>query len=457
MLAKNLLADDGVIFISIDDNEQANLKLLCDEIFGEGNFVEDFIFVKNSGGSLSKTTLTRHEYILCYGKNTKDLSNHQIFYMKKPAFDDVNNLITECKNTGLSIEQAEQRLKKFYRDNQSLKGITLYNKIDDKWQVFRELPMTAPNNNYYDVIHPITKKAVKTPVRGWSWSKETMKQKIKEGVVSFGKDENSVPRQKLYLYEAEKEHKRSTINLDQSEGNKQLSSIMGTNNMFDNPKPLSLLHYLFQNSDINSLILDFFAGSGTTGQAVMQLNAEDGGNRKFILCQIDEPIKEDKPAYIFCKDNKLPPAISSITCERLNRAGEKVKEAGGLLNDKLDVGYKVFDLVQSPHLDLEENEQMTMFDNEALTPLDRIYNLIFKIGIDDPAIEPQEILKDCLYLCESAGIKNYYITNSQELDKKENRDSLKKAILEGNVYIDGWTATLTTTLQEQKEKIQIIF
>ena len=168
-------------------------------------------------------------------------------------------------------------------------------------------------------------------------------------------------------------------------------------------------------------------------------------NRKFILCQIDEPIQNKKPGYHFCMDNGLPPVISSITIERINRAGNKIKEQSRLVNNDLDIGYKVFELTDAPDTTLRDDGQIDVIDNITLTPFDRIINLIFKVGVDNPAIVPQEIVKDCLYRIGS----NYYITDSIKLDNAKNRMLLKDALQPGNnVYVDGWTATLNTTLSE---------
>ena len=137
-------------------------------------------------------------------------------------------------------------------------------------------------------MHPITHKPVVTPPRGWSWSKETMEENIKKGKVVFGKDETYTIAQKLYLEDAKYEHKRSTINSDQAEGNKLLSEILGGTIKFNNPKPTSILEYILYNTNKQAIILDFFAGSGTTGQAVLNLNKQDDGKRRFILCTNNE-------------------------------------------------------------------------------------------------------------------------------------------------------------------------
>ncbi|MDR3365503.1 MAG: hypothetical protein LBO71_00835, partial [Prevotellaceae bacterium] len=157
------------------------------------------------------------------------------------------------------------------------------------------------------------------------------------------------------------------------------------------------------------------------------------------------------------------------TCERIKRAGnniqkeieEKNTKAGLFGEDKQatpDIGFKVFDLTDAPKLELEDGGAIRLFDNTELTPLDRIYNLIFKVGIDNPSIVPTEVVKDCMYRHGN----NYYITHSAELDKPNNPELFKTALQNGRVYIDGWTATLNTTLQETKGKddrgkISIVF
>jgi adenine-specific DNA-methyltransferase len=217
--------------------------------------------------------------------------------------------------------------------------------------------------------------------------------------------------------------------------------------------------------NFNDIILDFFAGSGTTGHAVMELN-KDGGNRKFILCQIDEPISKDKPAYQFCIENNLPPVISSITMERLKRAGEKirneneelkVKKAGQLDFDTatvpplgvrgLDTGFKVFDSTEAPKLEMDGEK--IVFPETNSDSLSRIYNMIFTVGLDEPTQTPEKVVEDAIYKINT----NYYITNCD----KVNSDDLSNAIKNGKVFIDGWTASLNATLQHYKEDVKIIF
>lgn len=231
--------------------------------------------------------------------------------------------------------------------------------------------------------------------------------------------------------------------------------------VFDFSKPVSLIKYLINflvNDD--DIILDFFAGSGTTGHAVMELN-KDGGNRRYILCQIDEPIDpaKKKEAYDFCLANNLEPVISSITIERLKRAGEKIVKDVENENSKNelfdedkkqvpDIGFKVFDSVEAPKLKVDDKGQISITENET-DALSRIYNMIFTVGLDEPTQVPEEVVKDCIYKIGN----HYYITNSEKITS----DDYSNAIKNGKVFIDGWTASLNGTLQNYKEDVKIVF
>jgi adenine-specific DNA-methyltransferase len=234
---------------------------------------------------------------------------------------------------------------------------------------------------------------------------------------------------------------------------------------FDHPKSVDLVkRCIYMGSSEGDVVLDFFAGSGTTGHAVMQLNAEHGGNRKFILCQIDEPIKEDKPAYKFCVDNNLPPVISSITIERLKRAGEKIAKDIEAANSKAgmfeehkkqvpDIGFKVFDSVDAPSLKVDETGQISITENDTDT-LSRIYNMIFTVGLDEPTQIPEEVVKDSIYKIGN----HYYITNSEKLTSDDYSNVINASVSSaGKVFIDGWTASLNGTLQNYKEDVKIVF
>lgn len=426
LLARDLLSNDGAIFISIDDNEQANLKLLCDDIFGEENFVTNFIWRRRkTQANLSKFVSPVHDYLLCYSKNNHFLNLEKIPYSKefiKKSFSNPDNDSRGLYQTGPLARPANSSNK--------------------------EYELTLPNGR------KITAK--------WSCSKETFNTYIKENRLVVPKDGEGMPRIKIFLNELDGQIPNTWLDniATNDEASKEIESLLGSNAYFSYAKPIRLIIYLCTlGLGKNDITLDFFAGSGTTGHAVMQLNAEDGGNRKFILCQIDEPIKEDKPAYKFCIDNNLPPVISSITAERLKRAGEKIAKDVEIENSKSgmfeenkkqvpDIGFKVFDSVEAPKLEVDETGQISITENNS-DALSRIYNMIFTVGLDEPTQIPEMIVKDCIYKIGT----HYYITNSQKISS----DDYANAIKNGKVFIDGWTASLNGTLQNYKEEVRIVF
>ncbi len=448
LLARELLSNDGVIFISIDDNEQANLKLLCDEIFGEEN--TDIMIWRKAGigrdGKMKNTTTYRkdHEYILVAYKNIHKLNKS----LEKP------NWVNKLSNP----------------DNDP-RGNWLSGSIS------RKESASNPNHEYYyTVISPNGTKHT----RQFDISKEVFEKLNNDNRIYWGKNNSNVPRIKIFENEEREVNTSSIIFKEQNEftsslyednqanttsGSKELDKLLNKKGIGDEirPKPTRLIKKLVQiGTNKNSIVLDFFAGSGTTGEAVMRLNAKDGGSRKFILVQIDEKInkKKNKNAYDFCIENKLPPVISSITIERLKRAGEKIKNEIEEDNKKSslfdehkkqvpDIGFKVFDTVEAPKLEIDENGQISFPDIKTDT-ISRIYNMIFTVGLDEPTQVPQEVKKDCIYKIGN----NYYITNSNKVTSDDYANILKN---NGKIFIDGWTASLNGTLQNYKEDVKIVF
>jgi adenine-specific DNA-methyltransferase len=475
LLARDLLSKEGVIFISIDDNEQANLKLLCDEIFGEENFVADVVVVNNFKGRNDKKYIaTAHERLLMFTKTYEfEESGLQLPEERLKEFDKEDE-IGRYRNLGLrkrgGADTREKRPKMYF---------PIYiNPENSKVSLEK-------STDFFIEIYP--KKSDGTD-GCWRWGYNTVLQRLEslEGL----KVNNEVGYdifEKDYLEtngEIRRIKPKSVMigsNYSTDGATKSFRALFDAP-IFNNPKSLHFLKDLISyctNSDTNDLILDFFAGSGTTGHAVMQVNTEDDGNRKFKLCQIDEPIKEDKPAYKFCIDNNLPPVISSITIERLKRAGEKIKSSlnrdlpdsrdsndlfsynqgnqtnqnnhssdNNQKNHSSDIGFKVFDSVEAPKLKVDDKGQISIIENDT-DALSRIYNMIFTVGLDEPTQVPEEVVKDCIYKIGN----HYYITNSEKI----NSDDYSNAIKNGKVFIDGWTASLNGTLQNYKEDVKIVF
>ncbi|WP_187468863.1 site-specific DNA-methyltransferase [Mycoplasmopsis californica] len=367
VIARELLSDEGVIFISIDEHEFAQLKLLCDDVFGELNFVENFIWIKNSTKNLSKTTSTNHEYIITYAKNIELIKNLQLFRKRKEGYDEVLELISNSKKENLTIEETQKKLRQLFKDNPEFKGISMYNNIDINWNVFRISDSSAPKSTgkgaIYNVLHPITGKVCKLPKCGWRYTEETMKEHIKNGLIYFGKDETTVPQFKRLLTTVETEVKKSVI-IEFSEGKKELQKIFGEA-PFDNAKPIALIKDLFLVSQKNSIILDFFAGSGTTGHAVMQLNKEDGGNRKYILCTNNENNICQKVTYQRLKNiqTDLPHNLKYFKTDFISKY-ESEEDEKTISEKMLDHIKELIELEH--HIEIDNKKYIILYNEEKL-------------------------------------------------------------------------------------------
>lgn len=456
-LARDLLTDDGAIFISIDDNEQANLKLLCDEIFGEDNFISTIVWANKEGGGKSDSKFFRlkHEYILVYSKNIKNvkITPEDIKDINRYTLSD-DYVETRGKYQLIKLDSGSLRYSKSLDYEINIDGIILYaggNKI--KWE---ERQKGKVHNKDWT----------------WRWSKEKLKWGLDNDFVVIKKNKNgefSIYTKQYLNCDEDGNIKNRTLQpmaliekYSNTQSNKNIKELFGYA-IFNYSKPykliMKILEWITKDDDI---VLDFFAGSGTTAHAVMELNAEDGGNRKFILCQIDDEIKKEKSAaYDFCIDNNFEPVISSITVERVNRAGDKIlktlKESNDMFDDKkIDIGYKVFDLHDVNIEKEDENKQIILLLN-GVTDLSRIYNMIINIGLNSPVSKLTPIIENCAYMIEEDNIKRYYITNSEILIKNdENKQKFKDMIETGMVYIDGWTVTINVSLQQYKDNVKIV-
>lgn len=324
MLARNLLAEDGVIFISIDDNEMENLREICNEIFGETNFIGQFIWQRRTSPDMRKLVSTAHDYIVSYANSIANISKaiNKVRLSEKDA-DNYSNPDNDPRGPWASSDFTAQG----FRPNQMYE-------------------ITTPGGARY------------TPPAGRCWKNvesEFLKQ-CEEGRMWFGKDGRGIPRRKTYLSERDGKNvwtwwPNSEVGHSQ-EATQEVKDIFEGHSFFDYPKPVRLLKKAIQiGTHKDSIILDFFSGSATTAHAVMQLNAEDGGHRKFIMVQLPEKCDEASEAY-----KAGYKTICEIGKERIRRAGEKIKS-------EIDVVHKddYAALVQSQ----QSNDQkvMTGFDS----------------------------------------------------------------------------------------------
>ena len=319
LLARNLLADDGAIFIHIDENEVYSMSMICQEIFGQSNELGTIIWDKRNPKGVVVGIAYQHESILVYCKNISAFAGVPFLKKKENAEAMIKKVEQLIQKYGCVNDSVREEYKQYIKKNKSTftGGESAYSLIDENGQIYQPVSMAAPDKpetrSHRPLIHPITGKPCPVPEKGWRFTDKKMDELISINKIEYGKDETTQPRQKYYLKENMEEAVSSLLYFGGSD------DAMGL--PFDNPKPVyvakKLISTLCKNE--NDIILDFFSGSATTAHAVMQLNAEDRGHRKFIMVQLPEPCDEKSEAYKAGYKN-----ICEIGKERIRRAGEKI-------------------------------------------------------------------------------------------------------------------------------------
>ncbi|ULJ68667.1 site-specific DNA-methyltransferase [Wielerella bovis] len=335
-VARELLREDGVIFISIDDNEQAQLKILCDEVFGEENFVAECIHKNNSSKNQAKFIGVSTEYLFVYAKSLERLSvMHSNWRVKKEGTKDIAKKFKQLKLMGLNIDEIDMEIKEMYK-RPKYAHLSRWNKVDENG-VFKDADLSRQGGRKdYTIINPYTGKPCVIPERGWDKSYEDLLALQQAGLIWYG-DENTPPSIKSYITEEDDSVPDNFWYFDSSPDTKLIKQIFGQL-IFENPKPINMIKRIIElGSYKDSLILDFFAGSGTTAHAVMQLNAEDkdNGNRRFICVQLPEKTDEKSEAYKAGYET-----IFDITKARIQKASQKIKNENPDYSG--DLGFKVF-------------------------------------------------------------------------------------------------------------------
>ena len=421
-LARDLLKEDGVIFISIDDNEQANLKLLCDEIFGEDNFVACCPVVSNRGGRDYGGIAITHEYILIYQKEFEEKNlNLLVETDKKFQYEDKNGFfnLMELRNRNIKFN-SKNRPNLYYPFYVDLSKVDENNLYD----------ISLENKKGFVEVYPLKSQGINTV---WRWGKEKALKYLNLEIKAKKKqDGNFMIVQK---YRSVLKRQRSIfddVSFVTEKGSNAVKDLFNGVKVFDYPKSPFFIKRLIEISSSleigeneNDIILDFFAGSGTTAQAVMELNAEDKGNREFILVQIDEEIKEDKSksAYDFCKKELKSenPVISDITIERVKRAAQKIIQSSK--DNDLNLGFKVFTLEDKPEIIIDKDKNLKLINRRNLSVIDKVVNMFLISGKTlDKKIET--IFDGKLYKCEDS----FYLISF-------NKEILKYLIKTQNEYI----------------------
>ena len=390
MVARSLLTDDGAIFISIDDNEQENLKRICDEIFGEANYIGKIAVVNNLKGRNDKKDIaTCHEYLCIYGKTEFAAGGMPLTEEQKLKFDKRDE-----KGNPYQLRDLRKRGRPDRREDRPNMFFPIY------YNVERKECSLEPQAGWIEIL----------PLRGdgsdgrWRWGKDRVKQNLSilepryshisgrwgiEHRVYLNPTLNPVCNEDDEEELEERVSKSKSFwmggDLSSDVGRRQLKELF-ENAYFDYPKSIGfIINTLYMGAEQDSIILDFFSGSATTAHAVMQLNAEDGGNRKFILVQLPEETTEDSEAYKAGYKN-----ICEIGKERIRRAGKKIKEEAGLTAQNLDIGFRVLKCDTSNMKDVYYNPddyEIGMFDQladnikEDRTPEDLLFQVMLDLGV----------------------------------------------------------------------------
>ncbi len=418
-IARNLLREDGVILVSIDDNEAANLKLLLDEVFGPENLIAQMVWEKGRKND-AKLVSVGHEYMLIYARSmTKLKENRTVWREPKPGAKEIVEKWRELKTKHgeTNYEAQQEGLREWFKllsDSHPSKKLSRHKWVD-KWGPWRDRDISWPGGGgpRYDVLHPVTKKPCRVPEAGWRYStSEEMQRQIKLGLVEFRDDHTEPPFRKAHLLPVPDElpdeqesdfddeevaddeiglqvigsvlYKQSQVSV------KYLRKLMG-GKLFNNPKDHEVLARLIRycmGDDDKGLVVDFFAGSASTVEAVLTLNAKEGGDRRVLAVQLPEPCDEKSAAF-----KAGYPTIAALSRERIRRVIEQIRAEADLLSPTAsNLGIKSFLLTPSNFkqwrgdgIDSAEQlaEQMHMFANsekEGAQVEDMLFELLLKFG-----------------------------------------------------------------------------
>lgn len=390
-LARNLLKEDGVIFISIDDNEVDNLRKISNEVFGEDNFIANIVWQrafspKNDNQHIS----AGHDFILVYSKNIN---------------------VVNC----LGLPRDEKNLSRYSNPDNDERG---------EWQSSTMTVSNGTEDYMYEIITPSGRKLLPPDGRFWVYNKKRYQELLDDGRIWFGKEGLGVPRIKTYLSEVSQRVNPlsiwSHLDVGHSQGaTQELKRLFDGKKFFDYPKPVNLIKRCIElYSSTNDLIIDFFSGSATTAQAVMQLNAEEGGTRNYIQIQLPEPIDEKSEAF-----KAGYKTITEIGKERIRRAGKKIAEENPDKAKDLDLGFKVFKLdssnikgwdgnpedLEASLFDAQENIKTDRTEEDVLFEILLKYGLDLTLPIDEKLMDGKKVFSvgfGALFICLADDITN---------------------------------------------------
>ena len=404
MLARNLLNDDGVILINMDENEITNLQNLCAEVFGEANDLGTIVWDKRNPKGDAKGISYQHEYIVVYAKNKVVFTEKcKMQRPKKNAAAILKKAEQLFKNVSMTytLEQANSDFAAWMRNQNDFSGgEKAYNKIDDNGDVYRPVSMAwpnkkkAPDDYFIPLIHPVTQKPCPVPERGWRNPSSTMKSMLEKGLILFGKDETTIPNSKYLLKENMYENIPSLLYF----GGSDTDMLARMKIPFDTPKVVSICQeHIASFTGEDDIVLDFFSGSATVAHAAMQLSAESGENRKFIMVQVEETIEDNSEAKKAGYDT-----ICEIGKERIRRAAKKIKEENP--NSDFDAGFRVLKLDETNMTDVYyaagdyTQDLLSMLESNVKadrTDLDLLFGCLLEWGLPLSLPYTSETIEGC--------------------------------------------------------------
>lgn len=425
LLARDLLSKDGVILVSIDDNEHANLKAVLDDIFGEENLVGTIVW-KNATDNNPTNISVEHEYVVCFAQKKEELPSvwkSQLSDMKSAILKVERDLLTKYGSDETTIQL---EYTKWYTKNKSQLGKLEGYKFCDAGGVYagsRSVHNPGKRGYYYDVIHPVTGKPCTLPLMGYRFPEESMRQLISQNKIIYGDDESKIIELKQYLRDYE-DKLSSVIPLDGRSGANIIRSLFDNVNVFKNPKTPyvleEILPFVIESGDI---ILDFFSGSATTAHAIMNMNIADSGKRKYIMVQLPELVKKDSEGA-----NAGYKTIDQIGMERIIRAAQKIREENP--DTTADLGFRHYTLVEPSNTTLDKLEQFSPNDSGMY-----VTNTILEdFGV--PTVLSTWLVRDGygftapLNAIDFAGYTGYYMDKHLYLIHPELSDSAIAAICE---------------------------
>jgi adenine-specific DNA-methyltransferase len=445
LLAKDLLIDDGVIFISIDNNEFSQLKLLCDEVFNPENYVGEVIWQTATDNNKTQINI-EHEYVLVYAKNKESQDN---WLRRSEAAEKMQEFYLSLRSKKLSIEEIQKQLREWIKVNKDYlktNKITHYDNVDEKG-VYHDgdIANTKFGGYDYEVIHPVTKKICKVPAKGFRYPKSTLEEMIKNNDIIFGKNETTLIKPKKRL-ETVKDSLRSIIYEDGRNSSNIVDELIGKE-VFKNPKShFTLSRFIEFVTEKDSIVLDFFAGSGTTAHAIMDLNnqVDIDSTRKFICVQWAEKTPNESVAK-----KEGYETVFDITKKRIINVGNKISKG--------DIGFRTFEIVEDQKQKIYQKSLEEVSQDDLIAMMEKpdiqtneeiLYNLFVAESLP-LSTKHEELIKDRLYLASNVAFILGDITSDELVNAlKDKKECEYITIYSPNISNDKFTLEIESNISK---------